>query len=314
MTVLAQITAFNELPHLDRCIDGLLRQSHAPDEILIVDNASSDGIASRAFPGAVTLIRNSENRGIDGAVAAGLRYALSKNYEWMWAFDADSVPQENALAELVDLFESLPRAIREKVRVLASLPVDAATGKRHHGINFTTRGMKGCRGFVEIQPDPSDRYYECDSTMWSGSMFRLTAVREIGPPSGAYFLDWADHAYGYRGKIAGYKTVMSQRSVITHNLHSDVTKRRISVGPVALTVYPSTPLRCYYYTRNLLHFWLREYQHSSVFSRRVPLFYGLKTAWTMLKFLLLGDGALPRIRACLRGTWDGVSGKLHRRY
>src|SRR5262249_22631207 len=160
------------------------------------------------------------NTGTSGAVISGLRYALEREYDWVWVFDADSAPRADALAELLDLFESLPQSLQERTRVVASLPIDTATRERHHGINFTTRGVRGLRGFVEVQPEPEAPYYECDSTIWSGSMFRLDAVRSIGLPLDHYLLDWGDHAYGYSAKLAGYRTFISQRSIIEHNLHT----------------------------------------------------------------------------------------------
>ena len=46
MTVAAAITTFNRLEMLKRCIEAVRAQSVPPDEIIVVDDASSDGTAT----------------------------------------------------------------------------------------------------------------------------------------------------------------------------------------------------------------------------------------------------------------------------
>ena len=53
MTITAIVCAFNEAPLLPACLFSLLAQTRSPDEIIVVDNASTDGtgVAARAVPG-----------------------------------------------------------------------------------------------------------------------------------------------------------------------------------------------------------------------------------------------------------------------
>lgn len=55
-------------PRIRECLDAVLRQSHAPEEILVVDNASQDDtveIVRREYPG-VRIVRSGRNTGCSG--------------------------------------------------------------------------------------------------------------------------------------------------------------------------------------------------------------------------------------------------------
>ncbi len=53
MTITAIVCAYNEARHLPACLHSLLAQTRPPDEILVINNASTDSTASvaRAIPG-----------------------------------------------------------------------------------------------------------------------------------------------------------------------------------------------------------------------------------------------------------------------
>jgi len=312
MKILAHIATFNDIEIVDQCIQGLLNQTYPVSEIIVVDNGSTDGILHKVFPSEVTLIRHAENQGTNGAVVTGFKYALARDFDWMWVFDADSVPRKDALQQLMQLHNSLPPDLQSRIRVLGSLPVDAANQTAHHGIIFTPRGFT--KGFVEVKPQPDQPYYECDSTIWSGSLFNLQAVRHIGLPPEDLVLDWGDHEYGYRGKMAGYKAIMSQQSIIDHNLHPMPTTRYVRFGPFSLRTHSSPPIRRYYFFRNFLFFWFYEFRRESLRASFLPYLYLLKLIVQMLKIGILNNNPRNELSACLRGVWDGLCKNLHHRF
>ena len=100
--------AYNEGQVLPRQIEALLRQTRPLQEIIVVDNASTDGtsaLLANRYP-QVKVLRMPDNLGAGGAVAAGMAYAaLEKRHDWVWTFDADSAPNKDAL-------QALPRGRR----------------------------------------------------------------------------------------------------------------------------------------------------------------------------------------------------------
>src|SRR5882724_965001 len=114
MRVLAHIHTFNDADIIDRPIKAVLRQTRAVDGILVVDNASTDGTLEQPSLKNATVLRHPENLGTSGAVHRGIRFALEQEYEWIWIFDADSVPEPDALEKLLDLYAAFPPSLQQE--------------------------------------------------------------------------------------------------------------------------------------------------------------------------------------------------------
>jgi glycosyltransferase involved in cell wall biosynthesis len=86
-SVAAVIPAYNVQEYVGRAIESVLGQSRAADEIIVVDDGSTDGTAEvvRAFGDKVTFIQQ-ENAGASVARNAGIKAAES---EWIAFLDAD---------------------------------------------------------------------------------------------------------------------------------------------------------------------------------------------------------------------------------
>ena len=120
MKILGHIHSFNDEDVIERSLQALLDQTHPLHEIVIVDNGSTDRTLERVFPRPVTVIRHEENRGTSGAVVTGFQYALDHGYDWIWIFDADTAPRNDALEKLLSLYMTLGPKLRPQIRVLAS--------------------------------------------------------------------------------------------------------------------------------------------------------------------------------------------------
>ena len=106
MRVLVQVHTWNDADVIGVALQAILQQTLAAEEILIVDNGSTDGTPELNYPSIVTIIRHRLNLGTSGAVKTGLEYALAHGYDWIWVLDADSVPRPDALELLTRLAES----------------------------------------------------------------------------------------------------------------------------------------------------------------------------------------------------------------
>ncbi len=306
MKVLGHIHTFNDEDVIDQCIQAVMAQTYPVEEILIVDNASIDKTLDRKFPDKVHIIRHDENTGTNGSVNTGMKYALEKDHDWIWILDADTLPLPDALEKLVRLYEGFPPELQEKTWTLSCLPKEERIDRLHHGVNFNEKGV------YEISPDPDAEYYECDANMWTGSMYKLETVKEIGLPELDYVLDWGDVIYGYIGMRRGYKGFIHQSSIVLHNLHPMDTLHYLRFGIRKVKVFWSPPIRFYYLWRNSTYFWLHLYHHKNFFNIVLPhLFNFLK--W-MIKATLFIKKPGPILWACVRGFWDGLFKKLHNRY
>ncbi len=309
MKILGVIWTLNDDHVIDRSLDALLTQKHPLNEILIVDNASTDGTLARSFPKKVTIIRHPKNLGTSGGAHTGIKYGLERGYDWVWTFDADSAPQPDALQKLIALYESFPADLQDHVRVVACLAKDVVRPRFHHGIVYTPEG------FEFVDPDPEQAYYECDTNIWSGSLFRVQAVRDVGLPRVDYVLDWGDYEYGYRGMKKHYRTFVHQGCIMDHNIGEaegpEEPKERVGqIGPLQFHYRELTPFRLYFLYRNMTHFFLHEYFCGNVF--RFVRFAGWMPRH-ILKLVLVGQIGSQLI-SCIKGFSDGLRKDLHSRY
>lgn len=97
--VVAVITTYNRLGMLQCCIRKLEQQS-VPCDILVINNAATDGTAEY-----LQQIKNDrlkyytldENVGSSGGFSYGVRKAVEHGYEYVWIMDDDCFPETDAL-------------------------------------------------------------------------------------------------------------------------------------------------------------------------------------------------------------------------
>ena len=298
---------FNDAEVVERSLQALLDQTYPVEEVLIVDNGSTDGTVNRCFPKKATVIRHNENRGPSGAVVAGFQYALDKGYDWIWVFDADSAPRTDALEKLLHLYKQFSPEVQLQTRLLASLPLDCKDGRPYHGLVFSASGLNA------VKPVSDQGYYELDATMWTGCLFKLAAVEQIGFPYADYFVDGDDYEYGYRGKCCGYKAFMLQDSIVDHNIGGQPSMgvTIYHFGSLSFKMIELPPIRCYYVARNTVYFWLYEYKHRNL---RLELRIGYMLSRFIINFVLRPASRWPQVRACYRGLCDGFFKNMHHRY
>jgi len=98
MKVSAIIPTFNRRPYIRRAIDSLLAQTVPVDEVIIVDDGSTDGTAEMieaSYRSKVRLVRQA-NSGVSGARRRGIQEAQG---EWIAFLDSDDqwMPERNGL-------------------------------------------------------------------------------------------------------------------------------------------------------------------------------------------------------------------------
>jgi len=307
MKILGHIHTFNDADIIEQTLEALLAQTYPLPEILLVDNASTDGTLDRDFPEKVTVLRHEANLGTSGTVITGMQYALAHQYDWIWIFDADSVVPKDSLAKLVELYNTMATACRERVGFLACLPLSKPDDRPMHGALFTSRGLK------VVRPKPEQPCYRCHVTIWSGCLYSMAMVRAVGFPSPDYVLDWGEFEYDYRIMKVGYLGFVHCDSILHHNIRgsSSLSPRRVHIGPFTLRGYEFPPIRCYYALRNMLYFGLYQMEEY-----RLALLRGI-ILWVVRltgNFLLRPLHHQQHIVACFRGIWHGLRKRMQQRF
>jgi GT2 family glycosyltransferase len=307
MRILAHLHTLNDAAVIEQVLGALQRQTRPPDAIIVVDNASTDATLDRTFPSNTTVVRNSENLGTSGAIRIGLAHALEHRFDWAWLFDADSVPEPDALENLLAFFERLPPAEQERVCFLACRLATATGEPRDRPMIFTKSSIE----YVSLNPPGG--FSECDCFIWTGSLFRMAAVAKIGLPSADYVLDMAELEYGYRARQLDFTSYMVHSGVTHQDVGRSpgVQSRTARFGPFSVRLFEISPIRCYYHVRNMLYFWL--YQCRPRRPRRVVRSIVHAIAFPRT-FIIRPISHGRHVIACLRGLWDGVTMQIERRF
>jgi rhamnopyranosyl-N-acetylglucosaminyl-diphospho-decaprenol beta-1,3/1,4-galactofuranosyltransferase len=110
--IVAVVVTFNRLPLLETLV-GRLGEIDGLAEVLVIDNASSDGtgewLAARPHTGEVPLSSRSlsTNRGGAGGFHDGLAWALDREADLVWLMDDDGLPDVDCLDQLLVEAENL---------------------------------------------------------------------------------------------------------------------------------------------------------------------------------------------------------------
>jgi rhamnopyranosyl-N-acetylglucosaminyl-diphospho-decaprenol beta-1,3/1,4-galactofuranosyltransferase len=102
--VAAVVVTYNRRELLIEALGALRAQTRAPDQVIVVDNASTDGTAAAVRAGfpEVQLAGTGRNTGGAGGFAYGIALALAAAADLIWVMDDDTVPEPGALRALIE--------------------------------------------------------------------------------------------------------------------------------------------------------------------------------------------------------------------
>ena len=106
------ITTFNSAKFIERCLNSAQHQSYWPLEIIIVDNASTDGTAellSKLQSGTKVIYKVIYNKTNVGFAAAQNQAARSAQGSWLLSLNPDVVLSPNFITEAVSIGETNPK-------------------------------------------------------------------------------------------------------------------------------------------------------------------------------------------------------------
>jgi len=301
LSVASVTVAHNSLRILPRQIEALMRQTRSLHEIVVVDNASTDGTGSmlaERYP-KVKVLRMSSNLGMAGAWAAGLNYAaLERGYDWVWTFDDDSVPDEGALEMMLCGNQSC--GAPDDIGMLAPMAIHTETG-----INYPPLLWKDgyLRPTTELMRKP---VWFADLVQTSGCMVRRELVAEVGLPRADFFMDFFDFEYCLRARSCGYRLAVVTGSKLAHQIGG---ARHVRL-PFYSRLWPNQPAwREYYISRNLAYavWWLYPNSRTKLF----VMCHMLRHAGGVVLF---GSDKGACLRKMVQGFLDGRLGRLGVRF
>lgn len=232
------IVNYNGLAVLPRCIEALQHQVFQDFEIIVVDNASSDGSAQwlALHHPEVRIVALEKNLGFTGGNNAGYRVASGK---FIAMLNNDTEVSACWLENLVAAMEDDPGIGICSSRILISGTdiIDSVGG------GFTTAGS----GFKRGEGEPSHRFSspcQVEGACAAAALYRRSMIEEIGFLDDDFFLNHEDTDLDFRALLAGWKSVYVPAAVVMHD--------------VSATLGKMSELTVYYFSRNSILVWVKN--------------------------------------------------------
>jgi GT2 family glycosyltransferase len=205
------IVNWNSGALLTQCVAQLAKQSHQPDSILIIDNASTDGSAefAHSIP-ALTVQRLETNLGF----AAANNFALADCHaEFVALLNPDAFPEPDWLENLLRTAQANPDFAAFGSRQMAyglDGVVDGA-GDIYHCSGLVWRQEYG-RAQSVLENISSEIFSPCACA----ALYRRDALKSVGGFDEDYFCYVEDVDLGFRLRLAGYKAMYVADAVVYH--------------------------------------------------------------------------------------------------
>ena len=215
------IPAWNGIIWINPCLESLHRQSETDDEIIVVDNGSTDGTADEValhFP-AVNLVRLTANTGFAGAVNVGLRAARGDVLVWV---NQDVVLQENCVTAVRQrLACASPAIVGAKL-----LYPDGRTIQHAGGFIHFPRGEPGHYGYREIDEGQFDEARPVDYVTGALLAFPRQVLNAVGLLDEGFFpANYEEVDYCFRARAARCLTWYEPAAVAVHHESQTQEKR-----------------------------------------------------------------------------------------
>lgn len=280
--VCAVVVTFNRINLLEECLNKLLNQS-VPLDILVVDNASTDGtqeFIKKEYP-SLGLIELSENVGGAGGFYEGLKKAYEMGYEWVWILDDDTMAEPNTLEELLEAYDAFTSQM--KPTILASKVVwnDGTV----HPMNISN-----LKDDYELSMLAAEKLtLSIRSSSFVSMLVNRAMIEKYGLPHKKFFI-WNDD-FEYSARVLKNEFgVLVPKSIVTH-------KTKIKYSPLE-----SSGERYYYEVRN--KYWVLK-TDSLEKKEKIITFFRMNRG--ILKYLKLNKFKAKSLKIVIKGTLDGIT-------
>lgn len=211
--IAAVVVSFNGLSLLKRSIDSLRNQTYKIDNIIVVDNSSTDGTREWLIEQSDLDVVYQENSGSSGGQYTGIKKAFEKGYNFIWCMEEEISAKADCLEKMMHFAYN----IKLQFSAIASLrlnehemiPNYAETIK----LDFTK--VRHAQRFVKI--DEEVLKIDCSQISFAtfeGILINSKAIDMIGFPNKDFFLWFDDVEYCHRLRRFNPIYLLSKANVI----------------------------------------------------------------------------------------------------
>jgi GT2 family glycosyltransferase len=214
------IVNWNGLKYLRECLSSLLSQTYPHIEVILVDNASTDGsvdFVKENFP-SVKIVQNTKNLGFAEATNIGI---MKSKGELIVLFNQDAIADKDWLANLVEEIKS-------------SEEIAAVAGKVYYWGDKYGKDAVFCT-WSKIDPYTAMPYNfagndpkaAVDYLTGCAMLVKKEIIEEIGPLDTGYFLYFDETDWCARMIRAGYKLIYVPSAIVWHVVSGSLENQQI---------------------------------------------------------------------------------------
>jgi GT2 family glycosyltransferase len=210
---------WNSAPWLPRCLAGIAQQSWPDVELIVVDNASTDGSAEHAT------IRNDQNRGFAAAVNQGIAAARG---EFVMLCNPDAFLEPDYIARIIEALDEAGESFGMATGKLLSADDNNVIDSK--GIRMTRTGRHF--DIEQGQPDnpTTQQPKEVFGVSGAAAIYRKTFLDDVaidGQPFDEDFFAYREDAdIAWRGRLFGWRALYVPAAVAYHVRAVTPEKRR----------------------------------------------------------------------------------------
>ncbi|MGI9106031.1 MAG: glycosyltransferase family 2 protein [Pyrinomonadaceae bacterium] len=295
--VCAVVVTYNRQALLRECLLALQAQTRPVDEILIVNNASTDqtGAMLRAEFPHLRVLELTENAGGSGGFHDGMEWAFAAGYDWLWLMDDDGRPAVDCLAKL------LAHGRANSVVV----PVQQDSSGRLYGVSAWRNINVEATEEVIAQRQPA--VIGAFTFAFVGPLIHRAVVKQVGLPNRDFFIWFDDHEYALRIQSRTQaEIIIVPDALFFHNFGGQLREVSFLGRRSSRVVQPAW--KSYYGVRNHLYTVTRTTRKP----REVAVFF-LYQIRRLCGDLVFEPDRWRRVRLRLMGISDGALGRLGKR-
>jgi GT2 family glycosyltransferase len=207
------VPTWNGIEYIEDCLDSLLAQDYPEFEVIIVDNASSDGTpewVAEHFP-MITLVRNEQNLGFAGGVNVGLQIARG---DVLILFNQDAAAEPGWLCALISGLLAAPDI------GVVGCKIYHWDGKTiwHAGVEYhPDRGATLLRGYGEPDRKQYDQPADMSSVVGVAMAFKREVLAQIGGLDEDFFFYLEDTDFCWRARQVGFRVAYIPEATVRHH-------------------------------------------------------------------------------------------------
>ena len=212
--IVAVVVTFNRLEMLQRQLQRLAEVPEL-DEVLVVDNASTDGTGEwlRMAAAGVAAETLAHNTGGAGGFSHGLRWAVERGADLVWLMDDDGLPDRGCLATLLerddlDFWGPAVLAAQDPTRLCFPIRLPGGTRVVHEMAAVEKAAEDGLIHDVVIP--------------FNGVLVTRELVERIGYPRAEFFIWGDDVEYLWRAQASGARIATVVDAHVLHPATDDL--------------------------------------------------------------------------------------------